>query len=133
MALIPAFLHRETLLFRNDTQHIPCLIFFQLKYLRYIWISETFISNSDSGKEYGMIIRCPYLSSESKRKKCTKMIEAELSEEISDSDYEHYCDGNPIYCFFLQGNGMPKESEKSQRRIDLRARARLKCAHSSLP
>jgi len=30
------------------------------------------------------------------------MVEAGLSEEISDSDYERYCNGNPYYCYYFR-------------------------------
>jgi len=52
---------------------------------------------------------CPYLSSKSKRKECTKMIEAGLSEEISDLDCERYCNGNPFYCYYFR-----KSEEKTK-------------------
>ena len=52
---------------------------------------------------------CPYISSKSKRRECTKMIEAGLSEEISDLDYERYCNGNPFYCYYFR-----KSEEKTK-------------------
>ena len=46
-------------------------------------------------------MRCPYLFSEFERI-CVKMVEAGLSGEISDSDYERYCNGNPFYCYYFR-------------------------------
>ncbi|MEA2090559.1 MAG: hypothetical protein U9O89_07400 [Thermoproteota archaeon] len=46
-------------------------------------------------------MRCPYLSDSSK-KVCIKMLEKNLDGEVSDFDIRHFCDGNPIYCYYFR-------------------------------
>jgi hypothetical protein len=44
-------------------------------------------------------MQCPYLETNPKRT-CKKMLEAEVDEAISDFDLAHYCEGNPICCYY---------------------------------
>ena len=46
-------------------------------------------------------MRCPYLSSASKEK-CTKMLDENIDEELSDFDLKHFCHGYPIYCYYFR-------------------------------
>lgn len=46
-------------------------------------------------------MKCPYLSTASK-KVCVKMLENQLKDEITDFDIKHFCDGNPIYCYYFR-------------------------------
>ncbi len=46
-------------------------------------------------------MKCPYLSSASK-KECVKMLAENLDGEVSDFDLEHFCDGNPVYCYYFR-------------------------------
>jgi len=46
-------------------------------------------------------MRCPYLSSASK-KECVKMLAQNMDGEVSEFDLEHFCDGNPIYCYYFR-------------------------------
>ncbi len=46
-------------------------------------------------------MRCPYLSSAS-NKECVKMLEQNMDEELSDFDLKHFCDGNPVYCYYFR-------------------------------
>jgi hypothetical protein len=59
-------------------------------------------------------MRCPYLLSGSERV-CLLMAETEFSGEISDSDYERYCDGNQYYCYYFRRAGEKTEAVKKQR------------------
>ena len=59
-------------------------------------------------------MRCPYLFSESERV-CLQMAEAGLSEEISDSDHERYCNGNPFYCYYFRRAKEKTETLKKQK------------------
>jgi hypothetical protein len=46
-------------------------------------------------------MRCPYLSSASS-KECVKMLEQNIDDELSDFDLKHFCDGNPVYCYYFR-------------------------------
>ena len=46
-------------------------------------------------------MHCPYLFSKFERI-CVKMVEAGLSGQISDGDYERYCNGTPSYCYYFR-------------------------------
>jgi hypothetical protein len=46
-------------------------------------------------------MRCPYLSTATK-KECVKMLEAQTSGDLNDFDIKHFCDGNPIYCYYFR-------------------------------
>lgn len=46
-------------------------------------------------------MRCPYLSSGS-RKECVKMLSQDVVDELTNFDLEHFCDGNPIYCYYFR-------------------------------
>jgi len=59
-------------------------------------------------------MHCSYLVSESERI-CLQMVEAGLSEEISDSDYERYCNGNPYYCYYFRKAEEKTEALKKQK------------------
>jgi len=66
-------------------------------------------------------MRCPYLLSDSERV-CLQMAETEFSEEISDSDYERYCDGNPYYCYYFRKaeektKALKKQKESTQKQL----------------
>jgi hypothetical protein len=56
-------------------------------------------------------MRCPYLSSTSE-KRCVEMEKAGQPAEISNFDYEHFCSGNPVNCYYYR----KAESEKTQRK-----------------
>lgn len=55
-------------------------------------------------------MKCPYLHNSSP--KCTKMIEKGLDGKVSDFDIKHFCNGNPINCYYYR---LPssQEDEKS--------------------
>jgi hypothetical protein len=46
-------------------------------------------------------MKCPYLSNASK-KVCVRMLEHKLEDELTDFDIRHFCDGNPIYCYYFR-------------------------------
>ena len=46
-------------------------------------------------------MRCPYLSNATK-KVCVKMLEAQVSEDLNDFDIRHFCDGDPVYCYYFR-------------------------------
>ena len=68
--------------------------------------------NTKTGDEK---MRCPYLSEKSK-KVCVKMLEMNLNGELTDFDIKHFCDGNPIYCYYFR---LPQIQERlKQKRIE---------------
>lgn len=46
-------------------------------------------------------MKCPYLSSAS-RKECVKMLAENMGGELSEFDLKHFCDGNPVYCYYFR-------------------------------
>jgi len=46
-------------------------------------------------------MKCPYLSSASK-KECVKMLAENMNGELTDFDLKHFCDGNPVYCYYFR-------------------------------
>ena len=46
-------------------------------------------------------MKCPYLSSASK-KECVKMLAENMGGELSEFDLKHFCDGNPVYCYYFR-------------------------------
>jgi len=54
-------------------------------------------------KEKHKITKCPYLFSNPKRI-CKRMVEAGLDGEVSSFDIEHFCKGNPIYCYYFRSS-----------------------------
>jgi hypothetical protein len=46
-------------------------------------------------------VKCPYLSSASK-KECVKMLAEDIGGELSEFDLKHFCDGNPVYCYYFR-------------------------------
>lgn len=46
-------------------------------------------------------MKCPYLSSGSK-KECVKMLSQDMVDELTDFDLAHFCDGNPVYCYYFR-------------------------------
>jgi len=59
-------------------------------------------------------MRCPYLSSDS-AKKCVEMEKAGQPAEISDFDYEHFCNRNPVNCYFFRKAEKDKTQIKEQK------------------
>jgi len=46
-------------------------------------------------------MKCPYLSSASK-KECVKMLAENMAGELTEFDVKHFCDGNPVYCYYFR-------------------------------
>lgn len=66
-------------------------------------------------------MKCPYLSSASK-KECVKMLAENMDAELSEFDLKHFCDGNPIYCYYfrlpaLQAAARPSRTEASLEKL----------------
>lgn len=55
-------------------------------------------------------MRCPHLSVASK-KECVRMLEAQMSEDLTDFDIEHFCDGDPICCYYFRLPNLQRATE----------------------
>jgi hypothetical protein len=63
-------------------------------------------------------MKCPYLSNASK-KKCVKMLAENIDEELSDFDLKHFCDGNPIYCYYFRLPALQAAAKLSKDKVSL--------------
>jgi len=54
-------------------------------------------------------VKCPYFRSPNKI--CAKMAEKGLDARVSDFDVQHFCNGDPINCFFFRLSPSKKEDE----------------------
>jgi len=45
---------------------------------------------------------CPYLVINAGKKICRRMLEDGINEAVSDFDVKHYCEGNPINCYYFR-------------------------------
>ena len=59
------------------------------------------VQHVDSWEKVGKRMKCPYLSIASS-KECVKMLEQNMDEKLSDFDLKHFCDGNPVYCYYFR-------------------------------
>ncbi len=55
-------------------------------------------------------VKCPYFR-KTPNKTCVRMAEKGLDAELSDFDIKHFCNGNPINCFFFRQAPPKKEDE----------------------
>jgi hypothetical protein len=49
-----------------------------------------------------MLMQCPHLSVNEGKKTCKIMKEVGMDEELSNFDVQHYCNGNPMNCYFFR-------------------------------
>lgn len=54
-------------------------------------------------------MKCPYLSVEAGKNTCKIMGEKGVDREVSDFDVRHYCDGNPVNCYYFRNSKHTKE------------------------
>jgi len=47
-------------------------------------------------------MECPHLAVNEGKKFCKKMKEAGTDGEVSDFDIQHYCQGNPVNCYYFR-------------------------------
>ena len=55
-------------------------------------------------------VKCPYFR-KSPNKICVRMAEKGLDDSLSNFDIKHFCNGNPINCFFFRQSPPKKEDE----------------------
>ena len=55
-------------------------------------------------------VKCPYFR-KSPNKICVRITEKGLDAILSDFDIQHFCNGNPINCFFFRLSPLEKEDE----------------------
>jgi hypothetical protein len=65
-------------------------------------------------------LKCPY--AKNSNPKCERMIEQGLDGKVSDFDIEHYCNGNPINCYYYR---LPR-SKKDERNLEQKISAILR-------
>jgi len=60
-------------------------------------------------------MQCPYLSTKDGKRICERIAEEDSNEEVSDFDVQHYCNGNPIHCYYFRtsDNQARGQSEKT--------------------
>jgi len=56
-----------------------------------------------------MPMQCPHLSECEGKKTCKRMEEESMDGNISDFDFLHYCNGNPVNCFYFRNSKHTKE------------------------
>jgi hypothetical protein len=71
--------------------------------------NKLYNKNTEKEKE-GNQMKCPYVRNSPL--KCVRMIEEGLDGKISDFDLQHFCDGNPVNCYFYRLPPL-QEREKS--------------------
>jgi len=47
-------------------------------------------------------MQCPYLFTKDGKRICERIVEEGANGEVSDFDIQHYCNGNPIYCYYFR-------------------------------
>lgn len=62
-------------------------------------------------------MKCPHLRNSPP--KCIRMIERGLDGNVSDFDIEHYCDGNPINCYFYRVLSSQKTESYRQQKFSV--------------
>jgi len=62
---------------------------------------KTADGTSQKAGEVSKCVRCPHLSSSS-QKTCLRMVEEGLDGKVSDFDIQHFCNGNPVHCYFFR-------------------------------
>ena len=63
--------------------------------------SDSPIPKSENGSTHS---KCPYLSTNS-GKICVRMLDAGLDGKLSSFDIQHFCNGNPTYCYYFRFDG----------------------------
>jgi len=58
-------------------------------------------------------MQCPHLSNKEGKKTCRRMSEEGLEGEVSEFDIQHFCAGNPVYCYYFR---TPPQHTKSQQK-----------------
>jgi len=47
-------------------------------------------------------MQCPYLSANNGKKTCKQIEEKGMNGEVSDFDLQHFCQGNPVNCYYFR-------------------------------
>jgi len=47
-------------------------------------------------------MRCPHLLVKDDVQMCKRMVEAGVDGRVSDFDIRHYCNGNPVNCYYFR-------------------------------
>jgi len=65
---------------------------------------KTYESSTPKKKNGPSHVKCPYLSTNS-GKICVRMVDAGLDGKLSSFDIQHFCNGNPVYCYYFRFDG----------------------------
>jgi len=60
---------------------------------------------------------CPYLSVKDGLKICKRMEKETIDSTVSDFDIQHYCNGNPVNCYYFR---KPNKHTKEQKHEELK-------------
>lgn len=59
-------------------------------------------------------MQCPYLSTNRGNKTCHRMLDLGMDGEVTDFDIEHFCEGNPVCCYFFRVSLDSSEPQKNE-------------------
>jgi len=58
-------------------------------------------------------MRCPHLSVNDGKNICKRMVEEGMNGEVSEFDVQHYCNGNPVNCYYFRRSKQTKEASET--------------------
>jgi len=50
-------------------------------------------------------MQCPHLFVNDNVRICKRMVEEGIDGKVSDFDVQHYCQGNPVHCYYYRAQG----------------------------
>lgn len=59
-------------------------------------------------------MQCPHLSASEGKKTCQRMLDLGMDGEVTDFDTHHFCEGNPVYCYFFRVSFTIEESQERE-------------------
>jgi len=62
-------------------------------------------------------MKCPYACNSPL--KCIRMIENGLDGKLSDFDIQHFCNGNPVNCYFYRLPQLQKDEKSLRQKISV--------------
>jgi len=71
--------------------------------------------NKNTEKKEESQMNCPYLRNSPP--KCIRMIENGLDGKLSNFDIQHFCDGNPVNCYFYRLTPSQKDEKSLKQRF----------------
>jgi len=59
-------------------------------------------------------MQCPHLFVDDNVKICKRMTEEGMDGKVSDFDVQHYCNGNPVNCYYFRKSKHTKEQSEKE-------------------